>query len=119
MGRRGTAQPPPSFPKTSSPSPGKGSDLGKLRYKPGWGTKGAVRPGCSYRGGGRQVRTWALQVTVSESCVTGIRSQSLSRREAVLLNIGKVAAQPALIDIQLCSHGYMEVCSRRRCRPVV
>ena len=44
MGRRGTAQPPPSFPKTSSPSPGKGSDLGKLRYKPGWGTKGAVRP---------------------------------------------------------------------------
>ena len=40
MGRRGAAGPPPSFPKTSSPSPGRESWVEKPRIRPGRGSKG-------------------------------------------------------------------------------
>ena len=78
MGRRGAARPPPSFPKTSSPSPGKSPDLGKPGRRPGEGDQGG--------GGAVADRAWALQVTAYEPCVNGIHSQSLSAVEGRLFD---------------------------------
>jgi len=79
-------RPPPSQ-KPHPPPPARVPTWESRAAGRGRGTKGAVRPGCSYRGGGAVAdRAWAHQVTAYEPCVNGIHSQSLSAVEGRLFD---------------------------------